>query len=115
MANADIQRARRLRRDATDAEKLLWARLRAAPWPIRVRRQHPVEGYIADFAFVPARLIIELDGGQHLEQQAYDNERTQFLQAQGYRVLRFWNKDVLSDLNGVMKVILDALSPVSEL
>ena len=108
MANADIQRARRLRRDATDAEKLLWARLRAAPWPIRARRQHPVDGYIADFAFVPARLIIELDGGQHAA-SLRDATRTARLQAAGWRVIRFWNHEVLANTDSVLDVIARAL------
>lgn len=108
MANADIQRARRLRRDATEAEKLLWARLRGAPLPVRVRRQHPVEGYIADFAFVPIRLIVELDGGQHAASPR-DAARTARLEAAGWRVIRFWNHEVLANTDGVLDVIVRAL------
>jgi len=82
---------------------------------VSFRRQHAIGNYIVDFCSPRQKLIIELDGGQHLEQQEYDQVRTEFLQAKGYRVLRFWNKDVLSDLNGVMKAILDTVPPVSEL
>ena len=66
--------------------------------------------YIVDFCASRQKLIIELDGGQHLEQESYDQERTEFLQSKGYRVLRFWNNDILNDLNGVTQVILDALN-----
>lgn len=108
--------AKELRHNTTPAEQKLWAALRAHQIEnVHFRRQHAIGPYVVDFCCIKKKLIIELDGGQHLEQQAYDNERTQFLQTKGYRVLRFWNKDVLSDMNGVMKVILDALSPVSEL
>lgn len=82
---------------------------------VHFRRQHAIGNYIVDFCSPRQKLIIELDGGQHLEQQEYDQVRTEFLQAKGYRVLRFWNNDVLFDLNGVMKVILEALSPADEL
>lgn len=107
--------AKELRHNLTPAERKLWGALRNDQLGVSFRRQHAIGPYVVDFCCIKKKLIIELDGGQHLEQQAYDNERTQFLQARGYRVLRFWNKDVLSDMNSVMKVILDALSPVSEL
>lgn len=109
------RRAAELRHNTTPAERKLWAALRAHQTEnVHFRRQHAIGNYIVDFCSPHQKLIIELDGGQHLEQEAYDNERTQFLQAKGYRVLRFWNKDVLSDLNGVLKVILEALSPTRE-
>jgi very-short-patch-repair endonuclease len=103
--------SKELRHNTTPAEQKLWAILRAHQVAgVHFRRQHAIGNYIVDFCAPRAKLIIELDGGQHLEQQEYDKERTEFLQAKGYRVLRFWNKDVLKDLNGVMQVILDAFA-----
>ncbi len=107
--------AKELRHNLTPAERKLWGALRNDQLGVSFRRQHAIGNYIVDFCSPRQKLIIELDGGQHLEQQEYDRVRTEFLQAKGYRVLRFWNKDVLSDMNGVMKVILEALSRASEL
>lgn len=102
-----------LRHNTTPAEQKLWQALRAHQTnDIHFRRQHAIGNYIVDFCAPRKRLIIELDGGQHLEQTSYDNERTAFLQSKGYRVLRFWNNNVLNDLNGVMQVILEALEGV---
>ncbi|PWR20074.1 endonuclease domain-containing protein [Zavarzinia compransoris] len=109
MANSTIQRARRLRRDATDAEALLWCRLRTAALPLRARRQHPVEGYIADFAFVLARLVIEVDGGQHAGSET-DRDRDRRLRAAGWRVLRFWNHEVTDNIEGVLETIAQTLA-----
>jgi len=76
---------------------------------IHFRRQHAIGSYIVDFCSIRKNLIIEIDGGQHLEQEEYDNERTTFLASKGYRVLRFWNNEVLNHLDGVIRVILEAL------
>ena len=104
--------ARQLRRDQTLAETKLWLALRSHQLEnIHFRRQHPIGNYIVDFCAPQAKLIIELDGSQHLEQADYDAERTEFLQSKGYRVLRFWNRDVLNNLDGVMIMILDAVNP----
>jgi very-short-patch-repair endonuclease len=104
------KRAAELRHNTTHAEQKLWSALRAHQTAdIHFRRQHAIGNYIVDFCSPRQKLIIELDGSQHLEQEDYDQERTEFLQSKGYRVLRFWNNDVLSDLNGVMKVILETL------
>jgi len=103
--------SKELRHNTTPAEQKLWTVLRAHQTAgVHFRRQHAIGSYIVDFCAPRVKLIIELDGGQHLEQQEYDNERTEFLQAKGYRILRFWNKDVLKDSNSVMAVILDALA-----
>jgi very-short-patch-repair endonuclease len=102
--------AKELRKNTTPAEQKLWSVLRNDQLGVSFRRQHAIGPYIVDFVCLKQKLIIELDGGQHLEQMAYDDERTAFLQAKGYRVLRFWNNDVLNDLNGVMSVILEALN-----
>ena len=101
--------ARRLRRDATDAEKLLWRTLREACPGWRFRRQHPIGRRIADFACPAAKLVIELDGGQHLD-NGDDDARTAELAAFGYSVLRFWNNDVLANTEGVIQRIIVALA-----
>lgn len=76
---------------------------------VTFRRQHAIDHYIPDFCAIKPKLIIELDGSQHLEQVDYDKERTKDLESQGYRVLRFWNNDVMNNLDAVLKVILSAL------
>ncbi|BDD67434.1 hypothetical protein Sj15T_24550 [Sphingobium sp. TA15] len=98
--NPTIARARELRRNATDAEKRLWTLLREKLPSARFRRQVPIGPYFADFASHAARLIIELDGGQHDE--AADAPRTAFLQQEGYRVIRFWNHDVMQNPEGAL-------------
>ena len=75
----------------------------------KFRRQVPIGNYIIDFVCQEAKLIIELDGSQHLEQQDYDEERTKYLEAHGYRVLRFWNNHVTNDIESVLQVIWNAL------
>jgi very-short-patch-repair endonuclease len=100
------QRARSLRNKATDAEKELWKQLRNKQvLGARFRRQHPINDYIADFVSFDAMLVIELDGGQHSEQEAYDAKRTRRLESVGFRVLRVWNNEVFSNLSGVMDTI----------
>ena len=100
-------RAKLLRRSATDAESLLWWMLRDRRlngW--KFRRQHPVGTYIVDFVCVMAALVVEVDGGQHLEQQAFDRRRTVYLQGRGFHVIRFWNHDVLLHTDAVLEMIL---------
>ncbi|MGE0725571.1 MAG: endonuclease domain-containing protein [Alphaproteobacteria bacterium] len=99
------KRARRLRVDATNAETRLWFALRGKPFPYRVRRQHPVGRHIVDFAFPPAKLAIELDGGQHADAVEADATRTAEIETHGYRVIRFWNSDVLANIEGVLEMI----------
>jgi very-short-patch-repair endonuclease len=102
--------ARRLRGEITDAEKQLWGRLRDRQLNgAKFRRQHPIGPFITDFCCVEHSLVIELDGGQHVEQVATDNARTQFIQSHGYRVLRFWNNEVLTNLSGVLERIDEVL------
>jgi very-short-patch-repair endonuclease len=104
------RRAAELRRNQTEAEARLWKYLRAhRANGVHFRRQHAVGNYIVDFCAPRKKLIIEVDGGQHLEQEEYDTERTQFLGSQGYKVLRFWNNEIMKDIEGVMRVILDVL------
>ncbi len=104
--------ARILRGSGTDAERLLWSKLRAHYLDgHKFRRQHPIGRYVADFVCLDRRLVIELDGGGHagVEQATADAERTAFLRAEGYEVLRFWNTDVLTNVDGVIAAILAAL------
>jgi len=109
MAN---ERARHLRRHQTDAEQKLWAHLRRNALGVSFRRQHPIGKYIVDFICLDRKLIIEADGGQHDEERAaHDAARTAWLEAQGYRVLRFWNNDILTNIEGVVEVIRAHLPP----
>ena len=97
--------ARRLRRDSTDAEQLLWRKLRETFPAYRFRRQCPIGKYIADFACSARKLVIELDGGQHADRVAEDDQRTTGLAEHGYRVIRFWNNDVLRNNVGLLETI----------
>jgi primosomal protein N' (replication factor Y) len=101
--------ARHLRQNHTDAELLLWWALRDRRLEgFKFRRQHPIPPYIADFACKKHKLIIEADGSQHLDNAA-DERRTAFLTAEGWRVLRFWNNDILTNTEGVIIAVLAAL------
>jgi very-short-patch-repair endonuclease len=100
-----LTRARELRRDATDAEKALWRGLREALPHAKFRRQVPYGPYFADFLSFSVRLVVEVDGGQHAERIEQDDARTRFLEAQGFRVLRVWNNDVLENIDGVLRHI----------
>src|SRR5205085_7142473 len=102
-------RARELRRNATDAEQRLWNALRSRQLQgYKFRRQHPIGGFVADFACTKHRLIIEADGGQHAENPG-DARRTAILEAQGWRVLRFWNHEILGNTEGVVETVLQEL------
>jgi very-short-patch-repair endonuclease len=108
-----VVRARRLRRDQTEAEARLWRALRDGQLNgIGFRRQHPVAGFVVDFYAPQQKLIVELDGGQHdePEQRVFDEKRTQILQQQGHRVIRFWNNEVFENLDGVLEEIWRAAS-----
>jgi very-short-patch-repair endonuclease len=106
-----VNTARRLRRDQTDAERKLWFRLRDRRLRgLKFRRQVPIDCYIVDFCCEGQHLIIELDGGQHVERGEDDARRTSDLEAHGYLVLRFWNNDVLRNMEGVLQAILETPS-----
>jgi len=106
--------ARNLRRNQTDAEKLLWSRLRNRNFlNLKFRRQHPFPPYIVDFYCDDLRLIIELDGGQHTEEK--DFKRTEFLQNNGLQILRYWNNDVLKNIEGILEDIKNKTTPPSPL
>ena len=95
----------------TDAERKLWSRLRHRQrHGHEFRRQVPIGPYIADFACLAARLVVEVDGGQHVDESAYDERRAEWLESRGYRVYRFWNGDVLSRTDDVLEVVAHALS-----
>jgi very-short-patch-repair endonuclease len=108
------QRARQLRREQTPSEAKLWQSLRGRQFAgCKFRRQFPVRGYIADFCCPERKLIIELDGEQHLEQQEYDVDRTLELEAHGYSVMRFWNNELVENMDGVMEAIFEVLNKPS--
>jgi very-short-patch-repair endonuclease len=103
-------RARQLRRDQTDAEKKLWSRLRANRFSqFRFRRQFPIGNFIADFACPQSKLVIELDGSQHLDGAGKDAWRTRLIEQRGFTVIRFWDSEVLMDIDGVMERIAHCL------
>ena len=98
--------AKRLRHGMTDAERVLWREVRAHRFAgFKFKRQEPLGLYVVDFVCYEAKLIIELDGGQHANQQEADAERTRWLESRGFRVVRFWNNDVLANTAGVMQEI----------
>ena len=105
-----IERSRALRREQTDPERKLWSALRGRQLSgFKFRRQCPVDRYIADFLCLEANLIVELDGGQHAEQVEYDKQRTEVLERAGYRVDRFWNREVLEEFENVVEAIFAEL------
>jgi very-short-patch-repair endonuclease len=102
--------AKELRKNLTPVEEKLWVHLRGHRMgDVQFRRQHAIGNYIVDFCAPSKKLVIELDGGQHLEQAEYDKERTTFLNSKGYKVLRFWNNDVMNDLDAVLTAIWNVL------
>ncbi len=102
-------RARALRKNLTEAERALWQEIRGKQLGAKFRRQAPIGPYIADFLSHDAKLVIEVDGGQHGETKEYDTRRTAFIEEQGYKVLRFWNNEILENMEGVLVTIEDML------
>ena len=99
--------AKQLHRNMSPAEAKLWAHLRAhRTADVHFRNQHAIGSYVVDFCAPRRKLIIELDGSQHLEQGEYDEERTKYLKSKGYKVLRFWNNQVMNDIDGVLRAIV---------
>ena len=106
-----IHFARKLRTNPTKAERRPWSRLRRRQLAgFKFRRQHPIGIYVCDFICLEARVIVELDGSQHLEQAPHDQHRDAVLRASGFRTLRFWNGDVLSRTDTVVETIYEALN-----
>ena len=113
-----LQRARKLRREMSDEECILWMLLRDRRFArFKFRRQVPLGGYVADFVCFEAKLVLELDGSQHAapEQAAFDARRTQALEAAGFRVARLWCSDLFKDREGAMQLIWNALTRPSPL
>jgi len=105
-----VKLARANRKTQTDAEKLLWKHLRRRHFDnTRFRRQQPVGSYIPDFISFRARIVIELDGGQHSQTIVQDHERDKWFEKQGFQVLRFWNNEVIGNTEAVLKIILQEL------
>ena len=104
-----LQRVRRLRRDMTDAEIELWSHIRASQLGAKFRKQTWLAGYIADFVSIEAKLVVEVDGGQHDLQRDEDEARAAAMARVGYRTLRFWNNEVLENIEGVLMTIQAAL------
>src|SRR5262249_392266 len=105
-----VLRARELRKKLTDAERRLWSRLRLRQLGVKFRRQAPVGTYVVDFLCLEGRLVVEVDGGQHTGAMGRDQERTAWLEAQGFRVVRIWNNDALQNTDGAVEHILRHLS-----
>jgi very-short-patch-repair endonuclease len=104
------ENARLLRKEPTRAERKLWAYLRGNKINnVNFRRQHAIGNFVPDFCAIKEKLVIELDGSQHLEQEKYDEDRTAYLESQGYTVIRFWNNQVMNDIEGVISAICHAL------
>ena len=104
-------RARALRKNLTDAEKLLWRHLRDRQLDgCKFRRQHPIGKFIVDFVCVEKKLVIEVDGGQHATKVEADLQRSEYLRKKGYSTLRFWNNEVLQKTESVLEAVLLSLS-----
>jgi very-short-patch-repair endonuclease len=100
------ERAKGLRLGATEAERVLWFQLRAKRFMgLKFKRQKPMGNYIVDFVCMELGLIVELDGGQHAEQLTYDRQRSAWLEGQGFTVLRFWNNQVLGEMEAVLEFL----------
>ena len=101
-----IRLARKLRRQQTETERLLWSLLRSRQiCGYKIRRQIPIGNYIVDFVCFERKVVIEVDGSQHAEQQKRDKEREDYLRGRGFRVIRFWDTEVLCNIEGVLEVI----------
>ena len=109
-------RARELRSNPTDAERLLWRHLRLRQvGGYKFRRQRPIGPYFVDFVCLEKRVVVEVDGGQHGQQRLYDARRDSWLRAEGFTVLRFWDDEVLKQVENVKQVIWEALSAPSSI
>lgn len=109
------ENARKLRKELTPAERKLWAHLSNRKLKgVKFRKQHAIGNYVPDFCAIKERLIIELDGSQHLEQQEYDEDRTKYFESLGYRVIRFWNNQIMNDMNGVILAVTFAIEEIQK-
>ncbi len=106
----NIIRARELRKNMTDAERKLWNHLRNRQLGgLKFRRQHPIGKYVVDFVCFEKKIVIEVDGSQHLENRIYDAERTEWLEKQGFKVIRVWNNDVLNEIEVVLEELYEEI------
>ena len=109
------QRAQVLRKRTTDSERLLWSHLRRRQLRgYRFRRQVPIGNYIADFVCIEARLIIELDGSQHQEHLAYDEQRTRYLEQRGFKIFRVWDNQAFTETQSVLETIANMLESATQ-
>ena len=109
---ATTARARELRKNQTEAERALWLQVRSRRFEgHKFRRQQPIGPYVVDFVCLEEKLVVELDGGHHSELVASDADRDAWLRSRGFRVLRFWNTQVLGETDAVKQAILQALTP----
>ncbi|QDF98465.1 ATP-dependent helicase HrpA [Azoarcus sp. DD4] len=109
--------ARNLRRNSTDAERVLWRHLRGGQFGAKFRRQHPFADYVLDFVCLELKLVVELDGGQHAERVAYDDARTAMLRTAGFDVIRFWNSEVFQEPDAVverLRLVIEGRRPLFE-
>ena len=114
MSNKIVAVARKLRKNSTKAENLLWQKLRNRQLEgSKFRRQQPVGPYIVDFINFEKNLVIEIDGGQHAIMKDKDQKRDAWLNAEGYEVMRFWNNEVFENLDGILEAIRDKLKTPS--
>ena len=110
-----IMRARQPRKSSTDAEKTLWQDLRSRQlFGHRFKRRHPIGNYFVDFVCLESNLVVELDGGQHLESSEYDAARAAYLEDRGFSIGRPWNNQVSNEMDGVKESILLTLNPVAK-
>jgi len=110
MTDRLVPRARQLRRRATQAEKMLWKHLRARQLEgVKFRRQEPIGQYIVDFVALEKKLVIEVDGGQHAVEKEKDRKRDEWLEHEGFEILRIWNNDIFDNLNGVLERVREVL------
>ncbi len=108
-----LQFAKNLRTHSTDAEQILWYQLRSHRfYNFKFKRQQPLGRYIADFVCFKAKLVIELDGGQHALEAYYDDARSRWLRARGFEIIRFWNNEITENLEGVLMIIAEKLGKV---
>jgi len=110
MISPVTKRARELRNNPTDAENALWKELRELLPDIKFRRRYPIGPYFADIACIDKKLVLEIDGGQHDPLSKNEKTRTEYLEKDGFRVLRFWNNEVLGNIEGVMAVIAENIN-----
>lgn len=106
--NTTLRKAKILRQNSTEAERVFWQEVRNRRLAYKFYRQFPIDHYIADFVCPELKLVIEIDGGQHNDSLA-DQERTKSLNATGYKVIRFWNNDVLKNIEGVILFLTEAM------